>query len=276
MRTILRAGWVAIVLGAASGAFAQTPIPLTISGTQAQGTISLPGDVAADLTISFENAVGLTPTSLEASVRLVDALDPELLLRLPALTSIPAAFPVLLRIGPSVPSPLSFAGAATVSLHTHNLLLDAHLPLALHKAHDGGPFMDITTTEGIGSYRVSGSSGDFSEFLIVLDLRPIDTVIAGKFDALNATLTDNSAAMPPVVAATLQDQLSQARTLYALGATLAAVGEINTFLNYVISHSGADIPDVWQANNENLVNVAGLLRTGASTLKFSLDRKASR
>jgi len=48
------------------------------------------------------------------------------------------------------------------------------------------------------------------------------------------------------------------------------------FSRYVKAHSGADIPDVWRANCSPLVNVAGLLRSGADTLRFSLDRKLSR
>ena len=41
------------------------------------------------------------------------------------------------------------------------------------------------------------------------------------------------------------------------------------------AHSGEEIPDVWQAASPTVINVAGLLRSAADTLKFSLDRKAS-
>lgn len=275
MRKILRAGSVAIVLGAAPGAFAQTPITLTISCNQARGAISLPGGVEADLTIDFENPVGLTPTALEASAALVDPLDPDLLLRLPPLTSIPAAFPVLLRIGPAAPSGLTFSAVATVSLHTHNLVFNPAAPQALLKAHDGGSFADVTAREGIGSYRVGGSTGDFSEFLIVSDARPIDPVIVDKFNALEATLTANAGAMPHLVAITLQARLTTARLLYRAGSLVPAIDKLTSFASYVEAHTGADIPGVWHGDHPNLINVSGLLRTGAETLKFSLDRKAS-
>ena len=50
---------------------------------------------------------------------------------------------------------------------------------------------------------------------------------------------------------------------------------MTAFSRYVKAHSGEDIPDVWRANCSPLVNVAGLLRSGADTLRFSLDRKLS-
>ena len=73
---------VACVLGSASAALAQANIPLTISGDQATGTIQLPGGVGADLSITFEDVVGLNPTALGVSAALVDPLDPVLLARL--------------------------------------------------------------------------------------------------------------------------------------------------------------------------------------------------
>jgi hypothetical protein len=42
----------------------------------------------------------------------------------------------------------------------------------------------------------------------------------------------------------------------------------------VKQNSGAAIPDVWRSSRD-VVNVAGDLRAGASTLKFSLLFKAS-
>ena len=293
MRAIVKAT-VCMVLGSAPLAFAQLPLPtptppplppppvtipvaLTVSGNEAQGTVVLPGDIGLDLTIRFEKVVGLTPSALDASASIVNPLDPALLSRLLTLgnLSVPAAFPVLLRIAPSESSALTFTGLYTLSLHTHNLALDPLLPLSLVKSPDGGSFRDITRSEGIGSYRDDGGGGDFSEFLIAVDLRPIDTVIAGKFDDVQAVINDNAASMPAAVVSALQAQLSQARTLYQSGATWDAIEEMGAFSNYVKDHSGADIPDVWRANCAPVVNVAGLLRSAADTLKFSLDRKTS-
>jgi hypothetical protein len=54
-----------------------------------------------------------------------------------------------------------------------------------------------------------------------------------------------------------------------------AITAITAFSQYVKDHSGADIPDVWQAGNPSLVNAAGRLRSGADTLRFSLVRKTN-
>ena len=50
---------------------------------------------------------------------------------------------------------------------------------------------------------------------------------------------------------------------------------MRAFSDYVKAQSGEEIPDVWQANCASQINVAGLLRSAADTLRFSLDRKAN-
>lgn len=266
----------ALVLGLAPSVFAQAIIPLTVSGREATGVVDLPGGIGAELSIAFEDVVGLNPSALEVSASLVNPLDLGLRARLGGggLILPPAAFPVLLRIEPSESSALSFAGTVAVSLHTHNLNLVPNVPLALHSAPVGGPFRDITQSEGIGSYRAGGTGGGFSEFLIVVDLRPIDTVINGKLDATQALLDAHAGSIPSGVLGGLQDHLTQARVFHQLGQTQAAIGQVTAFSALVRAHSGSEIPDVWRANDPR-VNVAGLLRSAADTLKFSLNRKAS-
>jgi uncharacterized protein DUF6689 len=254
---------------------APIPVTLTVSGDEVQGSFEFEGlDIGADLTIAFENAVGLVPLALDVTAALVNPLDMDLLGRLPGPgLGIPVAFPVVIRISPSATSALSFSGPYTISLHTHNLRLDPNVPLSLFKASDGGPFRDITKWEGRGSYRDDGSGGDFSEFLIGVDLRSIDGVIAGKFNELQTTLTDNAGSMSPAAVAALQESLMQARALYSAGDIRKAIHEMSAFSRYVKKHGGQEIPDVWRANCAAGVNVAGLLRSGADTLRFSLDRK---
>jgi hypothetical protein len=256
------------------------PIPLSVSGNQVTGSFDF-GDegfaIGADVRITFEKAVGLIPSAFDATATLVSPVDPALLGRLPAGGSvgIPIGFPVVIRISPSATSRLSFQGYYLISLHTHNLRLDPAVPLSLFKSPDGGTFKDITRSEGRGSFRDDGGGGSFSDFLIVVDLQPIDSVITAKFDDLQALITNNAGAMPPDVVAALQALLSNARTLYQSGEIREAINAMAVFSRYVQAHSGADIPDVWQANCSALVNVAGLLRAGADTLSFSLDRKLS-
>ena len=260
----------------APAAWAQTSIPLTISGNEAKGLIELPGGIGAELSLTFEDVVGLNPGALNVSAQLVNPLDLGLLARLPAIgVSVPLAFPVLLRIEPSPESALTFAGVYAISLHTHNLHLDARVPLSLFKAPPGEDFEDITTFVGMGSYRAGGSGGGFSEFLILVDTRAIDAVIVGKFADVEETLADNAGVISPAALADLQARLTQARTFYNLGLTVAAIAEMGGFSEKVQAYSGTAIPDVWRAHDPR-VNVAGYLRSEADTLKFSLTVKASR
>ncbi len=262
-------------LGVAPRAGAATDIPLTIAGNTATGHVDLPGGIAADLTITFDSASGLSATAIDASAGLVNPLDVGLLLRLPATgAAIPLEFPVLLRIEPSASSTLSFHGVMSVELHTPNLDLRADLPLALFSAPTGGTFSDVSASEAPGSYRVAGSKGTMSEYLIIVDTRPVDGVISGKFSALQSVLNANAGSMPPAVLAGLQARLTNARSLYQSGQTAAARDEVGRFDSDVRTQSGAAIPDLWRAH-DTLVDVAGLLRSGAETLTFSLNRKLS-
>jgi hypothetical protein len=297
MRSILVAS-VLLAFGNATAAFAQLPLPtptpiplptptpiplpitvpvsLSISGNEALGTFDIDG-IGADLKITFENVVGLISSALDVTASLVNPVDPALLSRLPlGGVGIPVGYPIVVRIGPSPSSGLSFEGYYTISFHTHNLHLDPDLPFSLLKSPDGGSFKDITKSEGRGSFRDDGSGGDFSEFLIAVDLRDLDSVIGGKFDDLQSLLNNNADTISPDVLAVLQADLSSARTLYQSGAFRQAIVAMAAFSRYVKAHSGEEIPDVWRANCSPLVNVAGLLRSGADSLKFSLDRRVGR
>ena len=108
----------------------------------------------------------------------------------------------------------------------------------------------------------------------MLDPRPINSVIASKFTALEALLAAHEASMPAAVHEDLVAKAAQAKVLNQGGQTVAAIGVLTAFGNKVKAHSGEDIPDVWRANDPR-VNVAGLLRSSADTLKFSLVRKAN-
>jgi hypothetical protein len=292
MRSVLRASallgvaLVHAVMGA-TPASAQVPVPLTITNNTARGLVELPGGFGVELTLSFENVVGLHPGALDVTATLVNPLDLSLLARLPPpapgplglpglpLVNVPVALPVLLRIEPSASSALSFSGLFSIALYTHNLQLDRLIPLALYKSHDGGPFRDIMSSEGRGSYRAGGGGGDFSEFLIVVDARPIDVVIVEKFGLLQGLIDTHDESIPPTVANSLHQRLARARAFYDAGATIGAIWEMGAFSRYVETHSGQEIADVWGAHCGG-VNIAGALRSAADTLKFSLDRKASR
>jgi hypothetical protein len=252
----------------ATAAAAQGISNLSISGSQATATIDLPG-VAADLSLTFEGVVGLTPQNLGLSARLVNPLA--LLARLPAggLLSIPVAFPVEVSIHPPPAGGLSFSGIQSLELHVFNLSLIPGSPLRLFTSSGGGAFHDITGAIGSGSYRARGTTGSFSEFLIVADLRPAATVINEKFDAVDSLLAGDGGLMPAALASDLTSKIHAARAMYAGGDLIGASRAVGAFAD-TVRNSGGAIPDVWRASGD-LTNVAGLLRAAASTLQFSLN-----
>jgi hypothetical protein len=73
---------------------------------------------------------------------------------------------------------------------------------------------------------------------------------------------------------TLQTALNAAKNAYLANDAVGASEKIQQFSELVKQNSGSGIPDVWRSTRD-VVNVAGELRSGAATLKFSLLFKAS-
>jgi hypothetical protein len=255
-------------------AFAQGIAGVVVEGNELRAGISLPGGIGADLTIGFEQVVGLTPENVGLSATLANLTDPDLLARLLGQGSIPAAFPVLLRIEPPAEGGLSFSGITSISIHTHNLLFVPNTPLRIFAAPLGGPFEDITENMGMGSYRARGCKGSFSEFLILADLRPLRTSLAEKLDRLDHVLDENADRIDPAVLAQLTSLAAEIRAANAAGKTRLAIEKTESFLNLVKANSGTAIPNVWRSSRD-IVNVAGLLRSAGLTLRFSLNLKSN-
>jgi hypothetical protein len=271
----------AAALSSGAAAAAQGISNLVVSGNQVTATIDLLG-ISADLTLTFEQVVGLTAANLGLSAQLVNPADSAyagLLARFPAppatpapsgQIALPAAFPVVVRVQPPASGGLSFSGIQMLDIHTHNLELTANCPLRLFSAPAGGSFHDITTSMGIGSYRVRGSGGSFSEFVIVADTRPLASVVNQKFDALGQLLSTHGDAIPAPLLDDLTHQLQAARAFYQAGDNVNAAKAVAGFSDTVRRNSGTAIPDVWRASGD-LPNVAGRLRAAAGTLSFSLS-----
>jgi hypothetical protein len=261
---------VALSLAAAVPARVQALPWVTVTGRSISLSISLPGGIGSDVSLSFEDVTGLNLLNLGLSAQLVNPTSPTFLARLPA--GVTPALPLLLRIEPPYFGGLSFRGIMSLELHTHNLLYLPNTPLRLFRAPLGGPFEDMTAEMGPGSYRARGTSGGFSEFLIVADTRTVDQAINSKFDSLEDLLTEYGGQMPAALENDLATRLATARADFASGAVADAIQGIDDFRTVVEQHSGTDIPQVWRAARD-LDNVAGYLRAGAMTLRFSLARK---
>ena len=245
-----------------------------ISANHATAHIALPGDIGADLDLSFEQSLGLTVESLGISAKLVDPTSVALVSRLPASVGVPAAFPLLIAIEPPSSGPLAFSGVVSIDLHTHNLSYTTNSPLRFYAAESGKSFQDITTSIGLGSYRTGGSKGGFSEFLVVADVRPVDTVIQEKLQRVQAKLDAAATTIPAAVLTALQTQLTAAKNAYLAGNPSDAADKVQQFADAVKQSSGAAIPDVWRSARD-VTNLAGDLRSAAATLKFSLLIKAN-
>lgn len=244
---------------------------VVVDGNELSAQISLPGGIGADLTLTFEQVVGLTESNVGLDAFLVSPLDTSLLARLTQAV-VPVGFPVLLRIEPPADGGLSFSGPVSIALHTHNLPYLPGTLLRIYGAPLGGQFEDITEYVGSGSYRCRGKKGSFSEFLILTDLRPLSLTIREKIERLELTLEDNEALIDPAVFSQLTALASQIRAACEAGNKSLAIAKTNQLLALVKTNSGAAIPDVWRSSRD-LVNVAGLLRAAGETLRFSLSLK---
>jgi hypothetical protein len=122
---------------------------------------------------------------------------------------------------------------------------------------------------GSGSYRVRGSKGTFSDFLVVADARPVASVVSQKFDAVDHLLALYAGAIPGPVLDDLTRRMQAARAYHRAGDDEAAIEAVDGFAETVRANSGTAIPDVWRASGD-LPNVAGQLRAAAGTLRFSL------
>lgn len=254
-------------------ASAQGLVDVVVQGNELRAGVSLPGGIGADIAISFEQVEGLSLANLGLSAQLVNLTDSTLLSRLSG-ASIPSAFPMLLRIEPPAGGGLTFHGVATIDVHTHNLPFLPACPLRIFAAPAGGFFQDITVSMGIGSYRARGRKGSFSEFLILVDLRPVNRVINEKLNRLDGILATSAGETDPEVYDKLVRLAAEIRAAHAAGRTRDAIAKVEAFLAVVESHSGSGIPDVWRAARD-VVNVAGRLRAAGETLRFSLSLKAN-
>lgn len=242
------------------------PVQVTVATNTANvrvGSVSAP---LADISLRFDSATGLSAASLGIKAETVSITNPALLARLPGLlTSIPAALPLLITVEPPLTGGLTQRRLVHIDLHTHALAYSAGSPYRMFKAQLGGPFVDITEDVQPGSVRTRGTSPGWSQFLILVDLRPSSTVIAEKFAALHAEVN----LLLPTEAAPLRTYLNAAQAAVAAGNFDDATVALDSFSARVSARAGIFIPDLWRATRDTH-NSAGALLAGANTLKFSI------
>jgi hypothetical protein len=243
------------------------PVSVSVSGNTALASIGVGTSPLADLILSFDDASGLSAASLGISAQLVSPSDASLLARLPdaSLTSLPAALPLLITVEPPSLGGLSFRRTVSAEIHTHLLSYTAGSSFRVFKAPLGGDFRDITREVVAGSVRARSSSGAFSQFLILADLRPTQSVIAQKI----TWLRNEIAALSTSHRSTLGAHLDAAEQAVEDERWADSIAELDAFIAHVSANAGDGIPAQWRAMRDQH-NSAGELLAGAATLKFSI------
>ena len=251
--------------------FASEPLSVNVQGNKVEVFIHLPGNISADLTLQFENAVGLTKESLGLTAELIDVSSLDIIDRLPNGLNISpaAAFPMMITIEPKPNTGFSFSGVATVDLHTHNLEYTAGTPFRFFKAPLNGEFKDITETLGSGSLRTRGSTGKFSQFIIVADLRAPLVVVQQKLNDLQIALNEFSPQINAAVYSELLQDVNDISQLISAQDYTMASNKLNAFNRRINDNRGINIPDVWRSSRD-IRNIAGELMAFSKTLRFSL------
>jgi len=282
---------------AAPSAMAQ--VTVTVTGNQALATISLPsgdGTVDADVTITFDGPVNLSPAELNLSASVVDPNDTILLTRLgcPAppgcLLSIDPAFPLLITVEPLVvpwmfrsgfesddnTGNLSFINSYEIEIHTPDLDCAAAavgLPCAatayrLFKGPVDGDFRDITTEMLKGSVRARGRGGAFSQFMIVADNR--SSLAVEQVKALDLESRIVLASIDEGLRTDLLGRLAaiQVAALVDLDFT-TALADLDELVGIVQLDAGLTIPNVWSSDSPSS-NDAGEIEALAQTLRYTL------
>jgi hypothetical protein len=243
------------------------PVTVDVAGETATVRVGPAAAPLAHLTLTFDGASGLGASSLGVSARLVSPGDPLLLARLPAggLAQLDQALPLLLTVEPPAAGGLSFVRTVRVEVHTHALAYTAGSQYRLFKAPLGGAFVDITDEIAPGSVRARGTTGGFSQFLVLSDLRDGGAVIDAKFARLRGVL----ATLSPTERAPLASLLDAAEHAVGTGDFAAATNAVDAFRERVSQRAGIALAQTWQAGGA-LANPAGELLAGAATLKFSI------
>lgn len=269
MSTVLTR-WLAatVLLLASSVATAQSlPVSVAVAGNVATVQVGDPTTPIAEVTLTFDDATGLTASSLGLSAKLVDLSDPTLIARLPdpTLTRLDSALPLMITVEPPATGGLSFRRSGRFELHTHALAYSLGSNYRVLKAPVGGKFRDTTEEIAQGSVRARSRYGGFSQFLVVSDLRQSSAVISEKIASLRTRVSTLPSSEQPAFNADL-DAVESALAKSDYTNALTAVDLIS---QRALERDGHGLLDEWRATRD-ADNQVGELLAGAATLKFSI------
>lgn len=242
------------------------PVQVTVSGNTATAVIGNPVNPWADVTLTFDGVSGLSAASLGLSAQLVSLQDGALTARLPDVqyNQIDPAFPVLLTIEPPANGGLQFR-TVRVDVHTHALTYATGSSYRLFKSPLNGAFSDITDEVAPGSVRARGTTGGFSQFLVLTDVRQTGAVVAAKIASLRARIATLPAGERPA----FDTLVNQAEAAVATGDYATAIAAIDQVRSRALARAGVQLADAWRAARD-LDNQAGDLVALSATLRFSV------
>jgi hypothetical protein len=265
-RTLVR--WFTLVLLALAAPLASAqslPVQVSVSGNTASVIIGSPQAPVADMTLAFDSPHGLSAANLGISAQLVSPSDPGLLARLPgALASLDSSFPLLVTVEPPAGG-LSFDRLVHVEIHTHALTYTYGTSYRLFKAPLGGAFRDITSEVAQGSVRARGTTGGFSQFLVLADVRRTGDVVDEKLQRLRTRI----AALAPAEATPLEAYRAAAAQAVAEARYDDALASLDALAARTDARAGSAIRDTWTAGGGSS-NDAGEILAGVDTAKFSI------
>lgn len=268
LRYVTTMTWILLLALLAPMAKAQSqPVQVNISGNTATAIVGSPLQPLAEVILEFENPGVLTASSLGISANLVSVSDPALLARLPdaQLNQLAGAFPLLVTIEPPGKGGLKFR-TVRVEIHTHALVYSIGSSYRLFKAPLNGPFVDITDEIAQGSIRARGTTGGFSQFLVLTDLRDSAAVVAAKIEALRSGVE----ALPLAERDAFEALVDRVEANVASGQYDAAVADTGLISQYARERAATGaISGEWRATRD-VRNLAGDLIAGAETLEFSI------
>lgn len=268
MTTVARK-FVALLLALAPLPALAQPVPVTVEVSGNSALVRIGGNLAplADLRLDFDDASALSAATLGVSAELIDTNAAGLLSRLPVGGGalVPAELPLMITIEPPALGGLSFRRVVHVELHTHALAYTAGSRYRLLKAPLAGSFRDITGSVTAGSVRTRGTTGGFSQFLVVLDSRPTLDVVSVKLARLRAEVDK----LPALEADPLHAQLDAIEAGLGEESYADAVGAAEAMRQRVSARAGLAIPQEWRALRDR-ENIAGELLAGLDTLVFSI------
>jgi len=263
----LMASALLLFLGAPTASAQSQAVQVSVSGNTATAVVGNPVQPLAEVILEFENPVGLSASSLGISASLVSLSDATLLARLPStqLNQLSNAFPLLVTVEPPLTGGLKFR-TVRVEVHTHTLVYSLGSSYRLFKAPLNGSFQDITDEVAPGSVRARGTTGGFSQFLVLTDLRETEAVVIDKLAALRAKVDTLPSAEQAGFDALLDGIEADIATSDFSGAIAGTAAVAQRARDRAMASA---ITGQWRATRD-VSNQAGDLIAGAATLGFSI------